>query len=86
MSEKKQELPITFDIVREKNLESLKLLNNVIFPIKYAVRGHTRPDSMSMSKQSRTGPSLQGVHGMRGPYVHGWASLVPSQGRWGTAG
>mmetsp|Transcript_35618 Transcript_35618/g.79178 ORF Transcript_35618/g.79178 Transcript_35618/m.79178 type:complete len:158 (-) Transcript_35618:1033-1506(-) len=30
-----QELPITFDIVREKNLEALKLLNGVIFPIKY---------------------------------------------------
>ncbi|PNH07684.1 N-alpha-acetyltransferase 50 [Tetrabaena socialis] len=32
----KRELSVSFDIVREKNLEQLKLLNNVIFPIKYA--------------------------------------------------
>ncbi|GLC37513.1 hypothetical protein PLESTB_001755600 [Pleodorina starrii] len=30
------ELSVSFDIVREKNLEQLKILNNVIFPIKYA--------------------------------------------------
>ena len=34
----KQELPVTLDIVREKNLEQLKLLSSVIFPVKYAVR------------------------------------------------
>ncbi|GFR41883.1 hypothetical protein Agub_g2392 [Astrephomene gubernaculifera] len=32
----KRELPVSFDVVREKNLEQLKLLNSVIFPIKYA--------------------------------------------------
>ncbi|MEW5307189.1 MAG: hypothetical protein WDW38_002578 [Sanguina aurantia] len=31
----KSELPITLDIVRSKNLEQLKVLNSVIFPIKY---------------------------------------------------
>ncbi|GFH25117.1 N-acetyltransferase domain-containing protein [Haematococcus lacustris] len=29
------ELPITFDEVREKNLEQLKLLNSVVFPLKF---------------------------------------------------
>jgi hypothetical protein len=33
-----RELPVTFDCVVSKNLEQLKLLNSVIFPIKYAVR------------------------------------------------
>lgn len=37
----KQELPVTLDIVREKNLEQVKLLMSVIFPIKYAVRPST---------------------------------------------
>lgn len=32
---KPPQLPIVFDDVREKNLEQLKLLNSVIFPIKY---------------------------------------------------
>ncbi|EFJ48332.1 hypothetical protein VOLCADRAFT_60499 [Volvox carteri f. nagariensis] len=32
----KRELAVSFDVVREKNLEQLKLLNNVIFPIKYS--------------------------------------------------
>ncbi|PNW86932.1 hypothetical protein CHLRE_02g101850v5 [Chlamydomonas reinhardtii] len=32
----KRELAVSFDIVREKNLEQLKLLNSVIFPMKYA--------------------------------------------------
>lgn len=32
----KRELPVTLDIVREKNLEQLKLLNNVIFPLRYS--------------------------------------------------
>jgi hypothetical protein len=31
-------LPVSFDEVREKNLEQLKLLNNVVFPIKFPVR------------------------------------------------
>ncbi|KAG2483692.1 hypothetical protein HYH03_017492 [Edaphochlamys debaryana] len=35
MASGKRELPVSFDIVREKNLEQLKLLNNVIFPIKF---------------------------------------------------
>lgn len=33
----KRELPVTFDIIREKNLHQLKLLNSVIFPIKFPV-------------------------------------------------
>ncbi|GIL57726.1 hypothetical protein Vafri_12880 [Volvox africanus] len=32
----KHELAVSFDVVREKNLDQLKILNNVIFPIKYA--------------------------------------------------
>lgn len=42
---KQNELPVTFDVVREKNLEQLKLLNSVIFPIKYQVQRHRAHDS-----------------------------------------
>lgn len=40
MDEKMEEgtrhkLPITFDGVREKNIEQLRILNQAIFPIKY---------------------------------------------------
>ncbi len=38
MPAQKQELPISFDEVREKNLEQLKLLNSVVFPLKFPVR------------------------------------------------
>ena len=34
----KMELPISFDELREKTLESFKLMNSVIFPIKFPVR------------------------------------------------
>lgn len=34
----RQQLQIVFDEVREKNLEQLKLLNTVIFPIRYQDR------------------------------------------------
>ncbi len=33
-----QQLKLSFDEVRDKNLEQLKLLNSVIFPIKFPVR------------------------------------------------
>lgn len=34
----KKELKITFDTIRDKNIEQLRMLNNVLFPIKYQVR------------------------------------------------
>ena len=41
----KQELKITFDSMRDKNIEQLKVLNNVLFPIRYQasepVSGHS---------------------------------------------
>jgi N-alpha-acetyltransferase 50 len=33
----KQELQVSFDEVREKNVEQLKMLNNIVFPIKFPV-------------------------------------------------
>lgn len=39
MSPPKPELAVNFDVVMEKNLEQLKMLNAAIFPIKYQVRG-----------------------------------------------
>lgn len=42
----KRELAVSFDIVREKNLEQLKLLNSVIFPMKYAVSTPIPPDGL----------------------------------------
>lgn len=39
----KRELPVSFDIVREKNLQQLKLLNSVIFPIKFPVSARMLP-------------------------------------------
>ena len=35
---KTTQLPITFDGIREKNLEQLKVLNRAIFPINYQDR------------------------------------------------
>lgn len=32
-----QELQVSFDEVREKNVEQLKMLNNIVFPIKFPV-------------------------------------------------
>lgn len=49
------ELPVAFDEVRPKNVEQLKLLNRVVFPVKYTVRAAACP-GCSMAACHGCGP------------------------------
>ena len=37
----RKDLSITFDGVRDKNIEQLRVLNNVLFPIQYQAHNHS---------------------------------------------
>ena len=37
----RKDLSITFDGVRDKNIEQLRVLNNVLFPIQYQAHYHS---------------------------------------------
>lgn len=48
----KKDLKITFDCVRDKNVEQLRVLNNVLFPINYQVHKRDTPLTHSVQQES----------------------------------
>lgn len=56
-----QDLQIAFDEIREKNLELVKLMNSVIFPLKFPVR---------VGRRALGGSGREQVHGTTVPWRH----------------
>ena len=48
----KKDLKITFDCVRDKNIEQLRVLNNVLFPINYQATKHTPFQTHTVQQES----------------------------------
>lgn len=70
------QLPVTFDEVREKNLEQLKLLNSVIFPIRYQERMYQDVLACGLSQYAYHNDVLVGAIACRAEKVAGGKGVV----------